>query len=107
MTTPVTLAQIVSAMNEMSTQQLTDLNKTLIRIHKAKRQVNAVVAAATFQIGQIVKFNGKSKGMRTIKIKGFNRAGTCLVGFEVNPVTKEVSESQWTVSPAICTLVQG
>lgn len=106
MTTPMTLSQILEAASHLSPEQQLALNKGLCEMIRRDRRVKASVIGSQFFPGMIVRFNAKSKGIKTIKIEKFNRAGTCVVGYECNAQgEKSPFAVKWTVANTLCTKV--
>ena len=107
MTTPMNISQILEAASQLSVEQQLALNKGLCELIKRNRRVQAAVTGTQFVPGMVVRFNAKSKGFKNIKIEKFNRAGTCVVGYEVHPETglKQLPAVRWTVANTLCTKV--
>lgn len=103
----MTVAQIAAQMQNLSVDEMLALNKALCDMIKSKRRVQQAVVGSAFSIGDIVRFDGKRKGIKFIKIEGFNRARTAVVGYEVDPFTKQTTAlaTKWTVSNTLCSKV--
>lgn len=102
----MTLSQILNAASDLSVEQQLALNKALCEMIKSQRRQKLALVGAAFRIGQIVRFNAKTKGMKSIKIEKFNRAGTAVVGFEVNTKgEREPFGTRWTVANSLCSIV--
>ena len=89
----------------LTLDQLTALNKLIILKFKNVKRTNQVVSAqkSDIKIGDIVRFDAKTRGFKTIKVQTWNRAGTCVVGFEVdNDGVQIIGKAKWTVSAGIC-----
>ena len=104
MATTMTLSQIINAASELSREQQLALNKALVEMIRSERRVTLALAGAQFKIGQIVRFNAKTRGIKTMQIEKFNRAGTAVVGFELREDGSK-SITRWTVATTLCTAV--
>lgn len=82
MTNPMTISQILEAASQLSSEQQLALNKGLCEMIRSGRKIKAAVASGAFSIGDVVRFNAKRKGIKTMKISGWNRARTAAVGYE-------------------------
>lgn len=100
------VAQLAVQAQTLSVDEMLALNKALCDMIKTKRRVQQAVVGADLQPGQIVRFDAKTKGIKHIKIEKFNRARTCVVGFEVDPKTgAKTGLTRWTVANTLCTKV--
>lgn len=100
------IAQILQAAGQLSVEEQLELNKGLCEMIRQGRKMVAAVRGATFTPGMVVTFNAKSKGIKNIKIKQFNRAGTCVVGYECDRQGNVLPNAvRWTVANTLCTKV--
>lgn len=103
------MATISSILNDAATLSVSEqlaLNKALCELIRRSRNVNAVVQGAQFQVGDIVKFDAKRRGMKHLKVEKFNRAGTAVVGYECTANGMPVAGApRWTVSNNVCTKI--
>lgn len=99
-----TVAQLVSLARNLNTDEMFALNKALVEMIKSQRRLLQAVVGSSFAIGDVVRFDAKSKGIKHIKIEGFNRARTAVVGREIDPVTKTAVPfaTKWTVANTLC-----
>lgn len=106
MTNPMTISQILAAASVMSVTEQLIINKGLCEIIRRGRTVAKITSGAAFVPGMIVCFDAKRKGIKTIKIEKFNRAGTAVVGFECNAQGEKLPGSnRWTVANTLCSKV--
>lgn len=104
--TTLTVAQLVQSAAQLTVEQQLALNKALCQMIKSGRRVQAAVAGSEFRIGDVVRFNAKTRGIRTIKIEKFNRAGTAVVGWEVDAQGVRLPYgTRWTVANTLCSKV--
>lgn len=104
--TTLTVAQLVQSAAQLTIEQQLALNKALCQMIKSGRRVQAAVAGSEFRIGDVVRFNAKTRGIRTIKIEKFNRAGTAVVGWEVDAQGVRIPfGTRWTVANTLCSKV--
>jgi hypothetical protein len=102
----MTLSQLINAAAELSTEQQLALNKALCELIRSNRKVNAAIASGAFSIGDVVRFDAKRKGLKMIKITGWNRARTCAVGFECNNLgERNPLSTRWTVATTLLSKV--
>jgi hypothetical protein len=101
----MTIGQILEAANQLTPAQMLELNKHLCELIRNKRRATAAVVGTAFVPGMVVRFNAKTKGMKHIKIEKFNRAGTCVVGYECDASGNKVGFVKWTVANTICVKV--
>ena len=109
MTGPMTLSQILLAASQLSVEQQLELNKGLCEMIRRSRRAQATVLAAKFVPGQIIRFvksgRGRHAGLHYVKVDGFNRAGTCIVGYECDAQGNKLPLAvKWTVATTSCTL---
>ena len=102
----MTLSQLITAASDLSTEQQLALNKALCELIRSNRKVNAAIASGNFQIGDVVRFDAKRKGLKIIKISGWNRARTCAVGHECShDGTPTPMGVRWTVATTLLSKV--
>lgn len=105
--TTMTVSQILEAAGQLSTADKLVLNRALVEMIRTSQRVHKVLAGSKFNIGQIVRFDAKRKGIKFIKIEKFNRAGTAVVGYECDRTgNKSALATRWTVSTTLCQLAQ-
>ena len=97
------VAKLVDEMQKLNVEQQLALNKALVALIKGKRKAQAAAVGSQFNIGQIVVFNAKTRGIKRIKIEKFNRAGTAVVGWECDTSgVKFAGGQRWTVATTLC-----
>jgi hypothetical protein len=78
------LTAAYNILNTLTVSEMLELNKALCAKIRLKRQSEAVVKISKFNVGQVVTFfkpgRGRNAGTHYIKISGYNRAGTAIVG---------------------------
>ena len=99
--------QILAQIQALPVEQLLKMNKLLVETIRQKRKFEAAKIGMSFNVGDVVRFDAKRKGIKYIQISGFNRAGPAVVGKEINPTTKEINPlgSRWTVANTLCSKV--
>ena len=101
----LTVQQLVQAMSTLPVEKQLDLHRSLTDMIKRGRKAKAVAAGAAFNIGDIVRFDAKTQGMKIIKVEKFNRAGTAVVGYETDIVgTRRPNAIRLTVDTGLCIL---
>jgi hypothetical protein len=105
------IQSILTQLAALSIDDQRAVNRHLVDMIKRKQRGQMIAASAKLNIGQIVRFTkpgrGRNAGTHFIKIESFNRAGTAVVGHEVDPTTKQQKpfSPRWTVSTTSCTVV--
>ena len=94
---------------DFSYEDLIELNRAIVALCKHRQQVKAVAASTKFAPGQVIRFSksgrGKYAGTHYVRISGYNRAGTHLVGKECNSDGIELpSGPKWTIPATQATL---
>ena len=106
MTTPMTISQILEAASQLSTEQQFALNKGLCAMVRPRRTIAQIASGSAFVPGMIVRFDAKRKGIKMIRINKFNRAGTAVVGYEVDSKGDRLPMApRWTVATTLCVKV--
>jgi hypothetical protein len=96
------LATVFAQVKSLSMDDQRALNKLLVaNIRLAMRQ-KAVMTAITFKAGDVVKFDGKTRGPIFIKIHSFSRDLTKVKGVQLNRGWKTQPGVQWTVGATVC-----
>ena len=100
------ITQLLEAASKLSYEDQRALNHGLCEIMKRSSRVKATIVGASFVPGMLVRFDAKRKGIKTIKIDTFNRAGTAVVGYEVNAQGEKLPFGmRWTVATTLCSKV--
>lgn len=96
------MQNLISQAAELSYEDLIALNKAIVALARQKHRATSAVVTSRFVPGQIVRFfkrgSGRHAGMHYIRVTGYNRAGTCVIGMEVSPSGAPLANSvKWTV----------
>lgn len=86
------LQTLITQAADLSYEDLIALNKSIIALARQKHRASSVAATAKFVPGQIVSFykrGGRHSGTHFVRVTGYNRAGTSLVGFECDSKGKD------------------
>lgn len=101
-----TLNTIMNMLNDLSADEKRSLNKSLIARIKLDQTRSSLAASASINIGDIVWFSkpgrGRNAGIHFMKVDGFNRAFTAVVGYECdcNGVRK-LPQMKWTAETSL------
>ena len=100
---------LLAQTTDFSYEDFIALNRAIVTLCKQRSRVNAVAASSKFVPGQVVRFTksgrGKYAGTHYIRVSGYNRAGTHLVGKECNAQGIELPFAvKWTVVASVATL---
>lgn len=106
--TTSTLQNIIAEAANLSYEDLIALNKAIIALARQAHRGTAN-AAAKFAPGQIIRFvkngRGRHAGLHYVRITGYNRAGTCVVGLECDALGNQLPFApKWTVAASSATL---
>ncbi len=109
--TQLTIKDVLAALPNFDAEELRTLNHYVVEEMKIQHQRKSAVAATTFKVGDVVRFTkagrGRGAGTHFVKVEGFNRARTSLVGHEVTPDGKDIPFSaEWVLAPIHCTKVK-
>ena len=102
------IRDLLEAASKLSVEDMRTLNRGLVEMLKTRLRQKAAQAGAQFHPGQIVRFNAKRRGLKYLKIEGFNRAGTAVKGPECDEKGNVSSQfaTRWTVATTLCTPVK-
>lgn len=97
------LTAAYTMLNTLTVSEMLELNKALCAKIRLKRQSEAVVKISKFNVGQVVTFfksgRGRNAGTHFIKITGYNRAGTAIVGHSCSREgVVHAYPAKWTVA---------
>jgi hypothetical protein len=105
MTNKVSLASLAA----LSIDELRDLNKDVVELIRQKQRALQREHGNKIAIGDLVKFTSTKRrtyGVHYVRVMGFNRAGTAVVGPECDKNGVELRpELRWTVANTMCTKV--
>lgn len=101
------LQNVLSSVNALTLEEKRALNRALVEMINTEVRVASAVKSAQFNIGDVVTFyksgHGRHAGTHYVKVMGFNRARTSIVGPEVDKNGNEIGFGpRWTVA---CTQV--
>jgi hypothetical protein len=90
------LNALMQVVKLMTLEEQRKLNKLLVANIRGAQKVKAVTAAMDYEVGQVVKFDGKTRGPIYIKITGFSRDMTKVKGVQINQGWKTSPGMPWT-----------
>jgi hypothetical protein len=100
------MTTVMDLLSKLAVDEQIQVYSSLYNMIKHGQRVNAAKAGASFLIGQIVKFDDKkTRSTKFIRIEKFNRAGTCVVGYECDKDGSNKTNMRWTVANSFCTVV--
>lgn len=103
----LTLSDMMNGLNDLTVDELHQLNQQLIAISRSKQRVQRAVAASgavgKFQIGDVIRFykegRGRNAGWNYFKYTGLNRNRDCMQGPSCNADgTAHQFPVKWTVT---------
>lgn len=103
------LQTLIAQAADLSYEDLIALNKSIVALARQKHRASSAAQTAKFVPGQIIRFyksgSGRHAGIHYARVTGYNRAGTCLVGFECDSTGKDYpTPIKWTVAASHATL---
>lgn len=97
----MSLAAIFTEVRTLSLEDQRALNSMLVaNIRQSMCQVAAMKSIA-FKAGDVVKFDGKTRGPIYLEVTGFSRDRTKIKGRQINKGWKTSTGAQWTVGASI------
>lgn len=97
-----TVSALYAQIRVLSLEDQRVLNKMLVANIRLGMKQKAVMTSITFKAGDIVQFDGKTRGPIFIKIHSFSRDLTKVKGVQLNRGWKTQPGVQWTVGATIC-----
>lgn len=97
------LAPLISQIATLSLEDQRTLNTLLVQNIRAIQKRKSSIVATTFKVGDVVKFDGKTRGKVFMKITGFSRDLSKIKGLQLNKGWKTHAGTQWTVGASACT----
>jgi len=99
------LTTVMDLLSKLTVDEQIQVHGSLVNMIKHGQRANATKAGASFRIGQIVKFDAKTRGTKFMQIEKFNRAGTCVVGYECDKDGSNKTKMRWTVANSFCVAI--
>lgn len=96
------LTALMSQIRVLSLEDQRALNAMLVANIRSGLKQKAVMSSIQFKAGDIVQFDGKTRGPIFIKIHSFSRDLTKVKGVQLNRGWKTQPGVQWTVGATIC-----
>jgi hypothetical protein len=97
----MTLATLFAEVRTLSLEDQRALNALLVANIRQSLKQKAVMTSIQFKFGDIVKFDGKTRGPIFIKIHSFSRDLTKVKGVQLNRGWKTLPGTQWTVGATV------
>jgi hypothetical protein len=72
------LNSILDQLDQLSSEELSTLNKAVVRMAKAKSRMNSIKASATLRVGQVVELDHPKHRGQKFTIKKINRT-KCVI----------------------------
>ena len=98
-----TVNELFAQIKKLTLVEKAALNKLLVQDIRFAQKQKAVMASMAFQIGDVVKFDGKTRGQIFIEVTTASRDFTKLKGRQLNRGWKTSAGTPWTVSSTLCT----
>ena len=103
------MSTVSALMSEIRTLSLEDqrlLNKMLVENIRRDLKLKAITSSVKLNIGDTVRFDGKTRGTIVIEITGFSRDLSKVKGRQVNSIQARTAiGTNWTVAAQLCTLI--
>lgn len=97
----MSLATIFAEVKTLSLEDQRALNSLLVANIRTALKQKAIMCAVKFKGGDVVKFDGKTRGPIFIKIHSFSRDATKVKGVQLNRGWKTKAGTMWTVAASV------
>ena len=97
----VTLTSLMDQIKTLPLSEQRALNSLLVANIRLGHRQAAVMKSVAYKVGDVVKFDGKTRGPIIIEITGFSRDLTKIKGRQLNDGWKTKAGVQWTVGATI------
>jgi hypothetical protein len=91
--------ELFAQIKTLSVEDQRALNKMLVANLNRAQKFASMKSAAQFNIGDVVVFDARSKGLVKIKVTGFSRDGANLKGSQIGGLR---AGCNWTVGASLC-----
>lgn len=78
------IQEVLTLAKQLTLQEQLALNKLLVANIRHANKMKSLEKAVTFRIGDLVKFDAKTRGIIVIKVTGFSRDMTKIKGVQQN-----------------------
>ena len=92
---------IFAEIRKLSLEDQRALNSLIVANIRGAMRVKAVSSAIKYNRGDVVKFDGKTRGTIIIEITGFSRDFTIIKGKQLNSGFKTSAGVPWTVAATL------
>lgn len=96
-----TLNSVMQLVKTMTLDEQRVLNKLLCQNIRHGMKVNAIQKSVNFAIGEVIVFDGKTRGTIYLEVTGFSRDMTKIKGKQLNKGWKTSPGVQWTVGASV------
>lgn len=102
--------QITQSLESLKNEELLALNRIVVERIRMNQTITAAAASTNIAVGSLIKFHktgrGRHAGTHYVRVSGFNRARTAVIGYETDRHGKQLPlSSRWTVDADACTVV--
>jgi hypothetical protein len=95
------ILRVMDAVKTLTADEQRFLNSLICANIRSSSKQAAVMSSIAFKVGDVVKFDGKTRGPIFIKIYGFSRDRTKIKGAQLNRGWKTMPGVMWTVASNI------
>ena len=97
----VTLTSLMAQIKTLPLDEQRALNSLLVANIRLGHRQNAVMKSIAYKVGDVIQFDGKTRGPIFLEISGFSRDLTKIKGKQLNRGWKTQAGVQWTVGASI------
>ncbi len=97
----VTLSSLMAQIKTLSLDEQRALNSLLVANIRLGHRQNAVMKSIEYKVGDVIQFDGKTRGPIFLEISGFSRDRTKIKGKQLNRGWKTQPGVNWTVGASI------
>jgi hypothetical protein len=97
----VTLNSLMQQIKTLTLDEQRVLNKLLCANIRHGYKVNAIQKSVAFGVGDVITFDGKTRGPIFLEVSGFSRDRTKIKGKQINRGWKTSVGTNWTVGASV------
>lgn len=96
-----TVSALYAQIRVLSLEDQRTLNSMLVANIRLSLKQKAVMTSIAFKVGDVIKFDGKTRGPIFLEVNGFSRDRTKIKGKQINSGWKTSAGVNWTVGATV------
>jgi hypothetical protein len=101
----VTLNSLMQQIKTLTIDEQRALNSLLCANIRHASKVKSIQKAMSFEVGQFVEFDGRTRGRIVLEVTGFSRDMSKVKGIQINRGFKTLRGTPWTATATACKAV--